>query len=80
MPVTVPERKLTLQGIYVSSLIVVKTAVSRADPVMEYQRNLYEDFDLYRRDIIIPEMLIKLRQWFGRGIRREKGHGGIFPS
>ena len=27
---------------------------------------------LYRRDIIIPEMLIKLRQWFGRGIRREK--------
>ena len=42
------------------------------DPVMEYQRNQYEDFDLYRRDIIIPEMLIKLRQWFGRGIRREK--------
>ncbi|MCM1194109.1 MAG: hypothetical protein NC389_16995, partial [Acetatifactor muris] len=31
----------------------------------------YEDFDSYRRDIIIPEMLIKLRQWFGRGIRRE---------
>ena len=61
-----------LAGDILSSLIVVKLPFPVPDPVMEYQRNLYEDFDLYRRDIIIPEMLIKLRQWFGRGIRREK--------
>lgn len=64
--------EIDLAGDILSSLIVVKLSFPVPDPVMEYQRNLYEDFDLYRRDIIIPEMLIKLRQWFGRGIRREK--------
>lgn len=63
---------IDLAGDILSSLIVVKLPFPVPDPVMEYQRNQYEDFDLYRRDIIIPEMLIKLRQWFGRGIRREK--------
>lgn len=63
---------IDLAGDILSSLIVVKLPFPVPDPVMEYQKNQYEDFDLYRRDIIIPEMLIKLRQWFGRGIRREK--------
>lgn len=40
-------------------------------PVEEYQRGLYGDFESYRREVIVPRMLIKLRQWFGRGIRRE---------
>ena len=63
---------IDLAGDILSSLIVVKLPFPVPDPVMEYQRNQYEDFDLYRRDIIIPEMLMKLRQWLGRGIRREK--------
>ena len=63
---------IDLAGDILSSLIVVKLPFPVPDPVMEYQRNQYDDFDLYRREIIIPEMLIKLRQWFGRGIRREK--------
>lgn len=63
---------IDLAGDILSSLIVVKLPFSVPDPVMEYQRNQYEDFDLYRRDIIIPEMLIKLSQWFGHGIRREQ--------
>lgn len=63
---------IDLAGDILSSLIVVKLPFPVPDPVMEYQRSQYEDFDLYRRDIIIPEMLIKLRQWFGRGIRREE--------
>ena len=63
---------IDLAGDILSSLIVVKLPFSVPDLVMEYQRNQYEDFDLYRRDIIIPEMLIKLRQWFGHGIRREQ--------
>ena len=41
-----------------SSLIVVKLPFPVSDPVMEYQRNQYEDFDLYRRDIIIPERML----------------------
>ena len=36
-----------------------------------YQSRQYDDFELYKQDIIIPAMLIKLRQWMGRGIRRE---------
>ncbi len=71
---------IDLAGDILSSLIVVKLPFPVPDSVMEYQRNQYTsscfgddaDFDLYRRDIIIPEMLIKLRQWFGRGIRREQ--------
>lgn len=71
---------IDLAGDILSSLIVVKLPFPVPDPVMEYQKTQYTslrsdddaDFDLYRRDIIIPEMLIKLRQWFGRGIRREK--------
>lgn len=63
---------IDLAGDILSCLIIVKLPFPVPDPVMEYQRTLYEDFDLYRRDIIIPEMLIKLRQWVGRGIRREE--------
>ena len=51
---------IDLAGDILSSLIVVKLPFPVSDPVMEYQRNQYEDFDLYRRGIIIPEMLIKL--------------------
>lgn len=61
-----------LAGDILSSLIVVKLPFPVPDSVMEYQRHQYEDFNLYLKDIIIPEMLIKLRQWFGRGIRREQ--------
>lgn len=62
---------IDLAGDILSSVIVVKLPFPVPDPVMEYQRNQYEDFNEYRRDIIIPQMLIKLRQWIGRGIRRE---------
>lgn len=69
---------IDLAGDILSSLIVIKLPFPVPDPVMEYQKTQYEttygekeSFDLYRKEVIIPEMLIKLRQWFGRGIRRE---------
>lgn len=70
---------IDLAGDILSCLIVVKLPFPIPDPVTEYQRAQYEaacggadnGFDLYRKEVIIPEMLIKLRQWFGRGIRRE---------
>ncbi len=52
------EEGIDLAGDILSSLIVVKLPFPVPDPVMEYQRNLYEDFDLYRRDIIIPERML----------------------
>lgn len=62
---------IDLAGDILSSLIVVKLPFPVPDPVVEHQRGLYRDFESYRREVIVPKMLIKLRQWFGRGIRRE---------
>ena len=41
---------IDLAGDILSSLIVVKLPFPVPDPVMEYQRNQYEDFNLYRRE------------------------------
>ena len=60
-----------LAGDILSSLIVVKLPFMAPDPVSEYEKSLYDDFHSYLREVIIPGMLIKLRQWIGRGIRRE---------
>lgn len=38
---------------------------------LEYEKSLYEDFHGYLSEVIVPSMLTKLRQWIGRGIRRE---------
>lgn len=62
---------IDLAGDILSSLIVVKLPFPVPSPVEEYRRGQYGDFESYRREVIVPEMLIKLRQWLGRGIRRE---------
>lgn len=62
---------IDLAGDILSSLIVVKLPFPVPDPVLEYEKTLYSDFYSYLDKIIVPEMLTKLRQWIGRGIRRE---------
>jgi len=62
---------IDLAGDILSSLIVVKLPFMAPDPVTEYEKSLYEDFHSYLREVIVPGMLVKLRQWIGRGIRRE---------
>lgn len=62
---------IDLAGDILSSLVVVKLPFPTPDPVMEYERSLYQDFHDYLSEIIVPSMLMKLRQWMGRGIRRE---------
>lgn len=62
---------IDLPGDILSSLIIVRLPFPIPDPVLDYERTLYERFQDYLADIILPTMLIKLRQWIDRGIRRE---------
>ena len=62
---------IDLAGDILSSLVVVKLPFPTPDPMLEYEKSLYEDFQDYLSEVLVPEMLIKLRQWIGRGIRRE---------
>jgi ATP-dependent DNA helicase DinG len=62
---------IDLAGDILSSLIVVRLPFRAPDPVLEYEKTLYDDFYGYLNEVIVPGMLIKLRQWIGRGIRRE---------
>ena len=62
---------IDLAGDILSSLVVVKLPFPMPDPVSEYERSLHDDFHSYLSENIVPSMLIKLRQWIGRGIRRE---------
>lgn len=62
---------IDLPGDILSSLVVVRLPFPAPDPVSEYERTLYDDFQTYLSENIVPGMLIKLRQWIGRGIRRE---------
>ena len=62
---------IDLPGDILSSVIIVKLPFPVPNPILEYERTKYDDFSLYVKEIITPGMIIKLRQWFGRGIRRE---------
>ncbi|MCI8577743.1 MAG: ATP-dependent DNA helicase [Lachnospiraceae bacterium] len=62
---------IDLAGDILSSLIIVKLPFPTPDPILEYERSLHENFHSYLSEVIVPSMLVKLRQWIGRGIRRE---------
>lgn len=62
---------IDLAGDVLSSLVVVKLPFPTPDPILEYEKSLYDDFYGYLSEVIVPNMLMKLRQWIGRGIRRE---------
>ena len=62
---------IDLAGDILSSLVVVKLPFPVPDPVLEYEKSLHENFREYLAEVIVPGMLMKLRQWIGRGIRRE---------
>jgi len=60
---------IDLPGDILSLLVIVKLPFAVPDPISEYERTLYGDMDEYKRKVVMPEMLVKLRQGFGRLIR-----------
>lgn len=66
-----------LPGDILSSLIIVKLPFAVPDPVSDYERSLYPDMKTYKDNVIVPEMLIKLKQGFGRLLRSETDTGVV---
>ncbi len=66
-----------IQGEQLSSVIIVKLPFLVPDLLSEEKRKQYKDQKTYRDAVLIPNMLIKLRQGIGRLIRHEDDKGLI---
>ena len=62
---------IDLHGDIVSSVIIIKLPFPVPKAVTEHEKDEYDSFRDYLDHVIVPEMLIKLRQWVGRAVRRE---------
>lgn len=68
---------INLPGDVLSHLIIVKLPFPIPDPISEYERTMYATLDDYIQAVVVPQMLIKLRQGVGRLIRKETDTGVI---
>ncbi len=59
-----------------SHLIITKLPFLIPDPITEYKRAELGSDGEYRRQILLPQMLLKLKQGHGRAIRTESEHSG----
>ena len=66
-----------IQGEQLSSVIIVKLPFLVPDLLSEEKRKQYKDQKAYRDAVLIPNMLIKLKQGIGRLIRHEDDRGLI---
>lgn len=60
-----------LPGDILSSLIIVKLPFDVPDPISEFEKKQYGSLRAYQEKVILPRMLVKLRQYAGRAIRTE---------
>jgi ATP-dependent DNA helicase DinG len=60
---------IDIPGDILSMLIIVRLPFAVPDPVSEWERTLYPNIAEYKARVVVPEMLIKLKQGFGRLIR-----------
>jgi ATP-dependent DNA helicase DinG len=68
---------IDIPGDALSQLIIVKLPFAAPDPIGEYERSFYTDFNEYKQCVIVPDMLLKLKQGFGRLIRSETDTGVV---
>ena len=68
---------IDLPGDILSLLVIVKLPFAVPDPVSDYEQSQYSSMDEYKKAVVVPEMLVKLRQGFGRLIRSETDNGVV---
>ena len=68
---------IDIPGDALSLLIIVKLPFAVPDPISKYEQSLYKDMSEYIARVVVPEMLIKLKQGFGRLIRMETDTGVV---
>lgn len=68
---------IDIPGDALSMLIIVKLPFAVPDRVSEYEQTQYPNFYEYLNSVILPEMLVKLKQGFGRLIRTENDTGVV---
>lgn len=66
---------IDIPGDALSMLIIVKLPFAVPDPIGDYEKTLYSDMDVYKAQALVPDMLVKLKQGFGRLIRTETDTG-----
>ena len=68
---------IDIPGDALSMLIIVKLPFQVPDAIGEYERKQYPNFPSYLKNVLVPEMLVKLKQGFGRLIRTETDSGVV---
>ena len=68
---------IDIPGDMLSMLIIVKLPFAVPDPIGDYERSRCKSMDEYKRRAVIPDMLIKLMQGFGRLVRTEQDTGVV---
>jgi len=68
---------IDIPGDILSMLIIVRLPFAVPDPLSNWEKTMYTDIDEYIEKVIVPEMLVKLRQGFGRLIRSEWDSGVV---
>ncbi len=68
---------IDIPGDALTMLIIVKLPFAVPDPIGEHEKSKYKDIDEYKARVVVPEMLIKLKQGFGRLIRTETDTGCV---
>lgn len=63
---------INVEGVSLSHVVVFRLPFPVPDPIMEYKRSVSSD---YMKEVMVPEMIIKLKQGIGRLIRSEKDKG-----
>ena len=66
---------IDIPGDTLSMLIIVKLPFAVPDPIGDYERLQCGSMELYKSRAVVPDMLVKLKQGFGRLIRNETDTG-----